>query len=209
MRRMHATTEALPRKRLTRAESREVTRELLLQAAWDVYVERGYHDVSLEQVAERAGFTRRPIYSLFGSKERLYLEVMLVRPNALIPLFEEAAGRSRSLSEALGELGRAIERQRHEVDFVRRFELGYLVGATATRDSELTALLAEVQDAGLAYLADRLTAACLECEEQPPTDPLRLATLLYATVNGLLNIALIHPDDDLEELFVSALGRLL
>jgi AcrR family transcriptional regulator len=48
---------------------------LLLASALEVLIEQGYQAMTLEEVAERAGFTRRPIYTLFGSKEQLALTV--------------------------------------------------------------------------------------------------------------------------------------
>lgn len=67
----------LPRRRQSRAEQNENRRRLLLASALEVLTEQGYQAMTLEEVAERAGFTRRPVYTLFGSKERLALAVFM------------------------------------------------------------------------------------------------------------------------------------
>lgn len=47
------------------------TRYALLEAAERLFVERGYHGVGLETVAEEVGVTRQTVYNQFGSKAGL------------------------------------------------------------------------------------------------------------------------------------------
>jgi AcrR family transcriptional regulator len=61
--------------RLSRAERREQTRQELLSAAEACFVTRGFHAASVDQVAERAGYTKGAVYSNFASKEDLFLAV--------------------------------------------------------------------------------------------------------------------------------------
>ena len=57
------------------AERRERARRRLLDAAIEVFKERGYSESNLEEVAHRAGVSRALIYHHFGSKESLLLEL--------------------------------------------------------------------------------------------------------------------------------------
>lgn len=52
------------------------TRERLLDAAYEVFAETGLAAASVEQIAERAGFTRGAFYSNFDTKEELLLALM-------------------------------------------------------------------------------------------------------------------------------------
>jgi AcrR family transcriptional regulator len=61
--------------RLSRAERRERTREELLTAAEACFVTRGFHATSVDQVAERAGYTKGAVYSNFAAKEDLFFAV--------------------------------------------------------------------------------------------------------------------------------------
>ena len=63
-------------KRLTREERRRLTREQLLISAREVFEEHGYAGSSLEEIAERAGFTRKAVYSNFSGKADLLLEIV-------------------------------------------------------------------------------------------------------------------------------------
>ncbi|WP_235929638.1 TetR/AcrR family transcriptional regulator [Cellulomonas citrea] len=55
---------------------RAATRERLVDAAFDVFAEVGLPAATVEQVAERAGFTRGAFYSNFTSKEELFLALV-------------------------------------------------------------------------------------------------------------------------------------
>ena len=54
--------------RLSRAERREQTRQELLTAAEACFVSRGFHASSVDEVAERAGYTKGAVYSNFAAK---------------------------------------------------------------------------------------------------------------------------------------------
>lgn len=49
------------------------TRAALLKAALETFAEHGFHAASIEQICERAGYTRGAYYSNFASKEELFL----------------------------------------------------------------------------------------------------------------------------------------
>jgi len=51
-------------------------RELLLEAALEVFAEHGYHDTSLGHIAERAGVSKALIYEHFASKAELHKAVL-------------------------------------------------------------------------------------------------------------------------------------
>jgi len=51
-------------------------RRQLLEVATDVFGESGYHQVSMDAVAEAAGVTKPVLYQHFASKRELYLELL-------------------------------------------------------------------------------------------------------------------------------------
>jgi len=62
-------------KRLTREESQRQTRRKLLNVAAKMFAERGFYDTSVDRIAETAGFSKGAVYSNFGSKNDLFIEV--------------------------------------------------------------------------------------------------------------------------------------
>lgn len=55
---------------------RQATRQRLMDAAVELFAERGVLGSSVEEICERAGFTRGAFYSNFDSKDELCLAVM-------------------------------------------------------------------------------------------------------------------------------------
>jgi AcrR family transcriptional regulator len=92
--------------RVTRAESKERTRQRLLAEAQRLFRERGYAATSLEQIAEAAEVTKGAIYGHFASKEDLMLSAMEATP---APDYSTTLNdESRPLRERLAEFSRAV-----------------------------------------------------------------------------------------------------
>jgi AcrR family transcriptional regulator len=66
----------MPLEPLTADRRRQQTREYLLQAAAEVFAERGFHAATLDEVAAAAGFTKGAVYSNFKNKEDLFLALL-------------------------------------------------------------------------------------------------------------------------------------
>ena len=87
------------RRRLTREESRERTREQLLDAAAEVFGRRGFYAASVDEVAETAGYSKGAVYSNFEGKDDLFLALMDRQLAEVGPQWERAFDRDRSLEE--------------------------------------------------------------------------------------------------------------
>ena len=62
--------------RLTREESRALTRAKLLASARELVAREGYENASVDRIAEEAGFSKGAFYSNFSSKEEIFLELL-------------------------------------------------------------------------------------------------------------------------------------
>ena len=92
--------------RVTRAESKERTRQRLLAEAQRLFRERGYAATSLEQIAAAAEVTKGAIYGHFASKEDLMLSALEAAP---APDYSTTLNdESRPLRERLAEFGRTV-----------------------------------------------------------------------------------------------------
>src|SRR5919198_3208351 len=85
--------DAFPRGRTPRA----VREAQMVAAAERLFAERGYHGVSMDQIAAASGITKPMLYDYFGSKEGLFLACV---ERARGRLFEEIAGAVRGADEA-------------------------------------------------------------------------------------------------------------
>lgn len=77
---------ARPGARLPRGERREQ----LLEAASEVFVDRGYHAAGMDEIAERAGVSKPVLYQHFSSKLDLYLAVLQQHVDILVTGVQDA-----------------------------------------------------------------------------------------------------------------------
>ncbi len=79
-----------------------IPREDLLAVACSAFAEKGYAGASMAEIAERAGLRKASLFHHFGSKDRLYTEV---------------------LAETLGDMGRLVlETRGEEGEFLERLD---------------------------------------------------------------------------------------
>ena len=84
------------RPRFSRAETKENTHRLLLEAAQGAFMRFGYQGATLDRIAAEAGYTKGAVYAHFKSKDALFLELLghrftdnIATLEALIALGEE------------------------------------------------------------------------------------------------------------------------
>jgi TetR/AcrR family transcriptional regulator len=108
-----ANSLAVAARMMTDGRSRdpEATRLAILEAAERVFVEKGFADAPVSEIAERAGVTKSLIHHHFGSKEGLWAAVK-------VHLFSEYAELQRRI---LGELAPDAELLRQSVITYFRF----------------------------------------------------------------------------------------
>lgn len=100
------------RKRVTRAESQQRTKEELLDAAEVLFFADGLHGTTVAKIAAAAGRTQGAIYANFSSKENLCAEVLLrcyLRTfTGLIADMAQVASSPDRQIDALGDWYRAL-----------------------------------------------------------------------------------------------------
>jgi AcrR family transcriptional regulator len=103
------------RKRLTREESRARTRELVLDSALAIFRRDGFHQASIDEIAEEAGFSRGAVYSSFANKEDLFLALLDREAQRRVQLIAEGIIHTESIQDAARAAARAYY-ERHLAD---------------------------------------------------------------------------------------------
>jgi AcrR family transcriptional regulator len=117
--RIEVETPVAEVKEPSRTARREATRERVLDAALAVFAERGVIGSSVEDICERAGFTRGAFYSNFADKTEL-VDALVAREHARViasldanlalTLADFAAADSAAPGEELGAMAPVVER---------------------------------------------------------------------------------------------------
>ena len=83
-------------------------RDEILRTATDLFSERGYNEVTMEEIAEDMGVSKGTIYNYFSSKENLYLEILKESFEAIEALLHEEVENSDPAPLKLRKLLAAI-----------------------------------------------------------------------------------------------------
>ncbi len=187
-------------KRLTRAESRERTRTQIVKAAAAEFARNGFAATSIEDVVERAGYTRGAFYSNFASKDDLFLAVMDAGVAHAASDFAGAFTEHDGVDDLLDALRRRYEdRPTHRS--ADAFVLTIEFWLHAMRNPRVRRLLARRYADTRHAFAGVVTLLCDRLGVDPPETPEDLAAAILALDAGLLLQRLVDPDAVSGDLF--------
>jgi AcrR family transcriptional regulator len=168
---------------------RDQVRARVLEAAREVFAERGFAGASTDLVAAAAGFTKGAVYSNFGSKDELFLALMAAEAAARVAAVEQALATTTDLPGALAAVGAQLSRPD------AAWQLLYLeFWQRAVRDPAVrTAFTASRRElrGRVAAVVERFLA---EHPVQTGWDAGRLTVVILALTHGLALESLPDPD---------------
>ncbi|MDQ2754049.1 MAG: TetR/AcrR family transcriptional regulator [Actinomycetota bacterium] len=129
-------------------------RQQLLGVALELFSQQGYHDTSMEQIADEAGVTKPVLYQHFSSKSDLYLELLQIVGRDLLE--EIAAGATAATSPHL----RVLAGFRAYFSFVGRRTSAFrlLFGSDVRQSDDFAAAAHSVEDSIAATISTFILA---------------------------------------------------
>lgn len=200
---MASHNEPKKRSRPTRAQ----TRARLLQAAGEVFAERGYDRASLDDVAAAAGLTKGAVYSSFASKDELFYALMRDRIGERLELVAEAVDRQATLQDIASDAGGGlVELISSQADWHLLFIEFW---ARAVRDPSLREEFARQRRSARWQIARFLEQHADQIGVDLPAPADQLAITVLALSNGIAIEQLADPDTVDPSIFGVVLGLLL
>jgi AcrR family transcriptional regulator len=194
--------------RMTRAERQAQTRRALLDAAAEVFIERGLQGSSVEAIAERAGFTRGAFYSNFSSKEELFAEVLQERVYAAYRAMAEAQLHGDGALPSARASAETLARVQGHPDGRWLFRLWLELLLQAGRDERMRALAAEFWRSNRLLIARIVERAAGDGRPLRGLSPERMATALIGLDIGLAIQHYVDPDTVPLDVYPEVFGAL-
>jgi AcrR family transcriptional regulator len=166
------------------AGRRELTQQRLIQAARDMISERGFHRVSLDDIAARAGLTKGAVYDNFRSKDELFLAAVAAWSAERIQRFAWPSGRHGTLKERMRRLADAIVADAPQAQKEAPLRAEFLL--YSLRHEEVRRGMTKAAAQRFAYLRERILQFVAEDELALPVDT--FVVLLEALIPGLMFI---------------------
>lgn len=162
-------------------------REQILEAALHTIAERGFLATSVAELAEAVGLSQSGLLHYFGSKEELFVAVLLKRDQV------DAADLGEATPEAL------IRLIRHNTQVPGLIELfTHMQAAAADPNHPAHEYMRLHYELGTAAFAELIRGLQRSGEVPPAVDPQVMATAFMALSDGLQSRWLIDPTIDME-----------
>jgi AcrR family transcriptional regulator len=190
--------------RLTREERKAQTRERLIARAQLVFLRRGFHAATLEEIAGEAGVTKGAVYSNFENKADLFMAVLDARKQSRLENFE----RVRPGAASMEDLARAHVRVVLEDDPEGRWASALVEAWAASEGDEVfRARLASAGEDINRMVGEMIKEFAGREDLETPYSTVRLAQIGAAVARGLLLQRLHNPrplsNGEIEEAFVA------
>jgi len=169
-------------------------RQEILAAALELFSQKGYHNVSMHEVAEKAEFAIGTLYKFFQNKEDLYKALVLEQSDK----FEEAITRAieepdDDVEKLLNYIRTRVGRFRANLAFVRLF-LAERRGASFNIKAGLDEDLRRRHYAFLEKLASIFENGIRSRRFKQIADPFHLAVALDSAIDAFLLLWLDAPE---------------
>lgn len=195
----------MPLEPLTSERRRQQTRDYLLQAAAEVFAERGFHAATLDEVAAVAGFTKGAVYSNFKNKEDLFLALLEDAYAREMTALKETIALSDIPPEA--RIGDFVALIRGELDRVP--DMGALsleFHLYALRNPAARARMNELEQQDIDSIAEIIAAERQERGIQDDEPAERTARIIFALFRGLSMMRTANPEVVGDELLEAAIA---
>ncbi|MDZ8055626.1 MAG: TetR/AcrR family transcriptional regulator [Aulosira sp. ZfuVER01] len=109
----------MPRTPAENERIRRATSEQILKAAMDLFLDKGYHATSIDDVAKKAKISKGLLYHYFKGKEDLFAAMVDVRLNDLLVVMEAAVAKETPAEQIRHIAEGALEDVRRQPEVFR------------------------------------------------------------------------------------------
>jgi len=173
-----------------RHQEKQEVHQAILTASTELFLEHGYHNFSLRQVAEKIGYSPGTIYLYFQDKDAILFTIMEEGVVRFAHMLVQAAS-AADARERLTHIGEAYIRfgvqnpAHYQLMFMQRPD--YLARAPQNTPQPIL----EIFDLWRKVVEDAMQAGVLR-----PGDPTSTGDILWALLHGVVAIAILMPNFD-------------
>ena len=172
--------------RLNREQQKAARSIELLDAAWALFCEKGYESLTIDVVAEYAGYSRMPIYSLFGDKQNLFFELWKLKSadvsDVLLKDCEAGASLHDNLLKIAHNIVRSGEKSNSDTNYGEY--LFFVVQTISLNRPDIREKLDALAHEHINGIAQVIEQSSLRKNETLRASPEEIALQMIAYING-------------------------
>jgi AcrR family transcriptional regulator len=162
----------------------------ILDSAERLFIENGYDGTSVDDIAKTTELSKGTIFLYFGSKDALFMSVVLRGIRKLNGMIVDAVAKQKTELGKLRSIGEAVLRYSTEypdnLSLMKQFRSGrFEIGAHPTDDAKEIMRLSAENDR---LVVDTIRSGIEKGEIRSDVDPVELALLLRFVTGGIMNM---------------------
>ncbi len=168
---------------------REARRAAIINTAMKIFLKKGLSNTTMEEIAEKAEYSKATLYLYFKNKEELFIATLILVFKQFIAVLEDHQAKAGNLEKRIRSIGEAY------LDFFERFPGHYKLLNTMypvedfefnkyESSLELVEMNKQVWEVVCRPIVEAIRTGLLE----PDTDPLEVAVMLWTGSSGILNL---------------------
>jgi AcrR family transcriptional regulator len=163
-------------------------RNEVLDSARDLFFANGYHGTTVEQIATRAGYSKRTVYLDFLNKDELFITICAEGGERLFEKLNQIPREGVSFESAINEFARAyIDFSHDQGEYYRMIFSEATPEIISNCSGELRTRLETVERACLGVVVDWAERAMRE-GIIPKIDPWEVAVAFFGTATGIIQL---------------------
>lgn len=173
-----------------KAREKRLRHQQILDAAYDVFNQVGFHSATIDQIAERAELAKGTIYIYFKSKEELYFSLLLNGQEIIIGMLTDLEKRNPPPEELLREISDTLFRfYREHTSYFRIFTAMQQEDMQAKMSPELSRQINEQATTILNLMSNQIQGA-MEAGSFDAVSPWHVANILWGSFIGIAQLAI-------------------
>ena len=187
---------------MTRHKSQDERRKQILSAARHCFIEKGYDNSRMDDIARQADLSKGGVYFHFDGKRQIFRALVEEEFQASIGFLQETVDTPGSASSKLAKVGRFYLDMVVKDPTQPRFMV--VLGEMAIRDPSIAELLRSMHERFVATLTELIEAG-IQAKEIRPIHARSAAVILKGIVDGLEASLTVGARIDMDEVVPTAL----
>ncbi|MBB6692792.1 TetR/AcrR family transcriptional regulator [Cohnella xylanilytica] len=183
----------MPRSREENERIRQSAMANIGSAAMEVFLERGYHAASIEDIAKRAGVAKGLIYNYYRGKEGLLAEIVRARTDEIAGVIEEAA----ASPEPSEQLRRIVEGALGHIDRNPKAYRFFLHLQTQPEEDKILSKYSEMLNK---EMSRQFETQCDIFRRMGAEEPVLRSLYFSSTLHGVMLMKSVYPGYPVEEI---------
>jgi AcrR family transcriptional regulator len=201
---MQARVRGQSRARLSRVDRKALTRERLIESGHAVFIRRGFHAATLEEIAMEAGVTKGAVYSNFEGKADLFIAVVEARTEQRMQGYRRAYREAKDIEALARQHARIMVKDDPNGRWSSVLTSAW---AETADDPDLRKKLLDIQVRATSFIGQTIKETADRTGVEFPYPIERLNRMGGALMRGLLLQRLLDPkhltDQEIEDAFVA------